>query len=97
MHAVRGSSLQIGALRVAKAVSALEDHIELDDVARRFKRLRAEFKRFVSVFREYLSDGCASEGKAATTFQSPELVKSKSDEVGSTHAVAEKDLLSKSM
>jgi hypothetical protein len=83
---------------VAKAVSVLEEQIKREgtDVARRFKKLKAEFKTFVTVFEDYLSESCAKEIEF-TVPCSPELVKSKSDEVASSRPAADANLLSQSI
>ncbi len=56
LRAIRGSSLQIGALHVAQAASALEEQILLKgkEVVSAFKKLEAEFSHFVEVFEEYV-------------------------------------------
>jgi hypothetical protein len=100
LHAIRGSSMQIGARRVAKEVSAaLEEQTTRGGkkkVTRRFKKLEAEFKRFVSVTEDYLSESCACPVEAIAP-RSPELVKSKSDEVALNRPLEDKNLLSQSM
>jgi hypothetical protein len=91
--------MQIGARRVAKAVSALEEQTTRGGkkkVTRRFKKLEAEFERFVSVFEDYLSESCTYPVEAVAP-RSPELVKSKSDEVALNRPLADKNLLSQSM
>jgi hypothetical protein len=98
LHTIRGSSMQIGARRVAKAALALEHRIKQEGgkKSRRFKKLLAEFKRFVGLFEDYLSESpvCAVEVVAR---RSPELVKAKSVEVAPNRPIADMNVLSQSM
>ncbi len=61
LRAIRGSSLQIGALHVAKAATALEEQIPLNGkwTVRAFKVLEAEFARFVEVFDNYIFESAS--------------------------------------
>ncbi len=98
LHTIRGSSLQIGAARVAEATRALEEEFEGDgtEMRRRFKRLEAEFRRFVSVFEEYLSEGHASDIQSPVS--SPrEHHKTNSDPSGLPVAEQDNNLKSQSM
>ncbi len=98
LHTIKGSSLQIGAARVAKATLTLEEQIGqgVTELAPRFKKLGAEFKRFVNVFEEYLAEECTSEIDAPRR-HSLELVKSKSEEVAPNCPVCDKNLRNQSM
>jgi len=99
LHAIKGSSLQIGAVRVAKAVCALEKQNLRDrtDVALDVKRLEAEFTGFVQMFEDYICESIRF--PPVVDADPPEFHKSSSSGAPSIVPAAEHDnnLLSQSM
>ncbi len=62
LRAIKGSSLQNGAMRVARAASAMEEQITVMGKERvhAFQKLEAEFAGFIEIFDEYLLESMRS-------------------------------------
>ncbi len=90
--------MQTGPARVAKATLTLEEQIDQDEteLGLRFKKLGAEFKRFVNVFEDYLAKKCITEVDVPLP-HSLELVKSRSEEVAPNCPVCDRNLRNQSM
>jgi HPt (histidine-containing phosphotransfer) domain-containing protein len=93
LHAIKGSSMQLGALRVAKAASELEDQLKLEEnsVVHAFDQLKTEFTRFVAVFEEYISESMSAPVSSVGALPPPMGHKVKSNELALVAPAAEPD------
>jgi hypothetical protein len=83
LHAIKGSSLQIGALRVAKAASVLEERVKSEEknMEHALDKLKTRFARFVGVFEEYIAESRSAPVNEVSGKPVPMEHKAKSEEL----------------